>query len=189
MMRAAVRLIDTLLRKEGGLFEFSQDPEVILRLQLRTAPHRAMITGVSIDRGDPVLALHIWNERVPRIPPAGADLQWARALSRRIIYSLRAVAHWMEADSSCARVCAIFGASALFSSSDHTGGTHMIQRLGFTIWPYQRPLGRFGVFWENLFSWWLMWTYNEASLRTHAFWRLQRTEIWMVREDFLRRFG
>jgi hypothetical protein len=188
-MRAAVRLIDTLLRKKGGLFEFSHDPQIILRLQLRTAPHQAMIAGVDIARGDPVLALHIWNERMPRIPPAGADLHWARLLSRRIIYSLRAVAHWMDADSSCAQVRAIFGASTLFSSSYHTGGMQMIQRLGFTILPYQRPLGSFGTFWENLFSWWLMWTYNEASLRTHAFWRLQRTEIWMVRDEFLRRFG
>jgi hypothetical protein len=65
----------------------------------------------------------------------------------------------------------------------------MMQRLGFIMLPYHRPLGRFGEFWENLFSWWLMWAYNDSSLLRRSFWRLQRTEMWMTREEFLRRFA
>jgi len=61
--------------------------------------------------------------------------------------------------------------------------------LGFTVLPYYRPMGRFGEFWENLFSWWLMWTFNTSSLYSRKFWYLQRTEIWMTRDDFLQRFG
>jgi hypothetical protein len=57
------------------------------------------------------------------------------------------------------------------------------------VLPYHRPLGKFGEFWENFFSWWLMWTYNDASLHSREFWRLQRTEIWMTADEFIRRYG
>ena len=65
----------------------------------------------------------------------------------------------------------------------------MIQHLGFTVLPCHRPLGAFGEFWENLFSWWLMWAYNPPSLKSRRFWRLQRTEIWMTTAEFFRRYG
>jgi hypothetical protein len=65
----------------------------------------------------------------------------------------------------------------------------MMRHLGFTILPYQRPLGRFGEFWENLFSWWLMWTYNKVSLQSREFLHLQRTEIWMTAKKFILRYG
>ncbi len=188
-MRSAVRFLDVLLSKQACLFEFSQEPDIILRLQLRTAPHRVEFSGVTITKGDPVLGIHVWNERMPRIPPAGADLEWALTLNRRLIHSFNAVAQWIQADSRADSARAICGFSALFSFTDHTGGLRMIQHLGFAVLPYHRPLGRFGDFWENLLSWGIMWAYNDASLRSRKFWRLQRSEIWMAREDFLRRFS
>ena len=187
-MRAAVRWIDTLLRRYGGIYEFTQDPECILRLQLMPAPHGVTICNEIISKGDPVLAVHVWNERMPGIPPSGANLEWALKLRRSIIFSFREVAKLMLAGPRYSQVRAVCGSSALFSFSDHTGGTQMMQRLGFTVLPYHRPLGRFGEFWENLFSWWLMWTYNDKSLTSRKFWRLQRTEIWMTRAEFLQRF-
>lgn len=188
-MRTAVRGIDYLLRLHGRLFEFSQDPECLLRLQLSTAPHTVTINDRIISRGEPVLGLHIWNEHMPKLPPTGADLEWALRLRRRLIHSFQGIARLMQEDERLAQVSSLYGASALFSQSDHTGGIRMMQHLGFTVVPYHRPLGRFGDFWENLFSWWLMWTFNAASLHSRKFWRLQRTEIWMTKEDFLHRFG
>jgi hypothetical protein len=188
-MRIAVRFIDTMLRQKQQLFEFCQDPEIIFRLQIKPAPHAVNCSAVTISKGDPILVLHIWNERMPRMPSAGADMEWAFLASRRIIHSFKAIAQWMQTDLRAAEVRAVHGASALFSFSNHKGGLHMIQRLGFTVLPYQRPLGRFGAFWENLFSWGLMWTFNKASLQSHPFLRLQRTEIWIAREDFLCRYG
>ncbi|MFZ2098855.1 MAG: hypothetical protein WAV05_19645 [Anaerolineales bacterium] len=188
-LRAGVRMIDRVLRIHSDVHEFSQDAECILRIQLRNAPHPVNLGNVNIIKREPVLALHLWNEHMPKLHAEGAELEWALKLRRQIIQSFRGVAKVIQDDSRYSRVKAVFGISTLFSFTDHIGGTRMMQHLGFTVLPYRRPMGRFGEFWENLFSWWLMWTYNETSLRSRKFWRLERTEIWMTAEKFLLRYG
>jgi hypothetical protein len=61
--------------------------------------------------------------------------------------------------------------------------------LGFTVLPYHNPLGRFGEFWENFYTWWIMWTYNQASLRHRRLFRLVRAEVWMTMAELLSRYG
>jgi hypothetical protein len=188
-LRSGVRLIDYLLRKHGDLREFSQDPSCILRIQLTTSPHPVTLGSTLINKGDPVLALHLWNEHMPQLPQQGAELEWAIHLRRRLIDTFKGVARQLRDDDRYAAVKAIFGISVLFSFSEHVGGARMMQHLGFTVLPYYRPKGRFGEFWENLFSWWLMWTYNETSIRSRKFWHLQRTEVWMDADEFMQRYG
>lgn len=188
-MRAAVRSIDSLLRKSQGIFEFTNDPECILRIQLKHNSHTVNIGNERILKGEPVLAVHAWNERLPKLPTEGANLEWALRLRRQVINSFRGVAKMMMQDSKYSQVRAVCGESALFSFTNHTGGTRLMQHLGFTVLPYHRPFGRFGEFWENLFAWWLMWTYNDASLHSRELLRLQRTEIWMIADEFIRRYG
>lgn len=189
VLKGGVRLIDQLLSAAQHITEISTDPECIARIQLSGATHTVDLGEVRISKGEPVLVLHLRNDRMPLLPIDGPNLEWALQLRRQVVYSFRQVAKVMQSDRQYSPVRAVYGASTLFSFLDHTGGTRMIQHLGFTILPYHRPFGRFGEFWENLFSWWLMWTYNEASLRSRQFWHLQRTEIWMMREDFIRRYG
>lgn len=140
-------------------------------------------------KGDPVLGLHAWNERMPKLPAEGPTLEWALQLRGKVVHTFGLVAQEMIRDPRCSQVRAVYGTSAVFSFSDHVGGTRTMQHLGFTVLPYHRPFGRFGEFWENLFSWWLMWAYNNPSLNSRDFWRLLRTEIWMTREEFIRRYG
>jgi hypothetical protein len=188
-MRAVVRLIDTLLRKSQGIYEFTDDPECILRIQLKRATHPVTFGNNRILKGDAVLAVHAWNERMPKVPEDGPTLEWAFGLRQQVIHSFMGVAKEMVQGHQFSQVRAVCGESALFSFTDHTGGTRLMQHLGFTILPYHRPLGRFGEFWENLFSWWLMWTYNEASLLSREFWQMKRTEIWIAADEFIRRYG
>lgn len=189
VFKASVRLIDHLLRVSQGIKEISEDPECILRIQLRWASYTVTIASETILRREPVLAIHAWNERMPVLLQTGPNLEWALQLRRQVVHSFRLVAQVMQSDSRYSQVCAVTGASALFSFTDHTGGVRLMQHLGFTVLPYHRPLGKFGEFWENLFSWWLMWTYNKASLKSRQFFRLQRTEIWMTASEFLRCYG
>src|SRR5512139_2551983 len=80
LMRAMVRLIDTMLRKSGGVYEFIDDAECILRIQMKKANHDIEVGGEKILKGEPVLVIHLWNERMPNIPKEGANLEWALAL-------------------------------------------------------------------------------------------------------------
>jgi hypothetical protein len=188
-MQAAVRLIDILVRKSQRLYELSDDSECILRIQLKHTSHTVTIGEEGIVKGELVLAIHVWNERIPKIPIVGADLKWALHVKRQLVHSFRLLAKELQNENRYANVRAVCGVSALISNSDHIGGMRMMQHLGFTVLPCYRPLGRFGEFWENLFSWWLIWTFNKASLKSREFWRIQRTEIWITSADFIRRYG
>jgi hypothetical protein len=55
--------------------------------------------------------------------------------------------------------------------------------------PCRSPLGAFGDFWENLYTWWVMWAYHQVSVRHRQFFRLRRVEAWMPAEAFIQRFG
>ncbi len=189
VLSAGVRFIDTILSKSLGIYVFCDDPVCIMRIQLARAPHTVSIGNQRILKGEPVLGLHAWNERMPKLPKEGANLVWALRLRKQVVHSFMLVAKEMVRDARYSQVRAVFGSSAVFSFSDHVGGTRLMQHFGFTVLPYHRPFGRFGEFWENLFSWWLMWAYNTSSLRSRQFWRLQRTEIWITKDEFLRRFG
>jgi len=188
-LKAGVRLIEWMLRKSEGVYEFTDDPECIVRIQLTQMPHDITIGNVKISKGDPVLGIHAWNDRMPKLPKAGEALDWALRFRRQAIYSFELVAKEMKNDSKYSEVRALGGDSTLFSFSNHTGGLRMMQRMGFTVIPYPRPHGRFEEFWANMFSWWLMWAYNDASLNSREFRHLERTEVWITAEEFIRRFG
>ncbi|NJD59029.1 MAG: hypothetical protein C3F13_17135 [Anaerolineales bacterium] len=188
-LRAGVRLIEYLVRKSLHVFEFTDDPECILRIQLLSAPHSVDVGRVKISTGDVILAIHAWNERMPKLPVEGPTLEWGVRLRRLVIHSFEAVAREIQKGGKYSQVRAVYGESTIFSFSEHTGGLRMIQRLGFTILPYHSQTGKFGEFWSNLFSWWLMWAFNDASLRSRNFWKMERTEAWYMVDDFVKRFG
>ncbi len=188
-LRAGIRWIDAQIRKSEHSYEYCDDPDCVLRVQLLPAPHSTTIGDLVIQKGDLLLAIHVWNERMPQIPNGGADLRWAINLRRQLQYSFRLLAKVMKRDRVYDPVKAIYGTSVLFSSTIHTGGMRMMQSFGFVVVPYHNPLGKFGEFWENLFSWWLMYAYNTESMDTRKFWQLERTEIWMNRGEFIQRYG
>ena len=178
-----------MIRKSERSYEYCDDPDCVLRIQLMPSPRQVNLGDKVILKDDPVLAIHVWNERMPVIPAGGADLKWALHFRRQVLNSFKLLAGVMQGDATYTPVRAIYGASALFSSTNHTGGMRMMQSFGFTILPYHSPLGKFGDFWENLFSWWLMYAYNTASMGSRKFWQLERTEIWMDRDEFIQRYG
>ncbi|OGO65953.1 MAG: hypothetical protein A2Z45_05075 [Chloroflexi bacterium RBG_19FT_COMBO_55_16] len=188
-MRAFVRLIDAAVRRARGVFPFCEDEECLLRLQLSRAGHELRFSGCRVPPGAPVLELHLWNEHVPQLPASGPDLAWAMRMRRLFLHSLRAVARKMENDPRLVSVSAVCGATGLLSLDGGSSGVAVFQRLGFTVLPNHHPLGRFGEFWDNLYAWWLMWTFNPVSRRSRRFSDLQRVEIWMPAEEFLSRYG
>jgi hypothetical protein len=187
-LRALIRTFDTRLRRALGVFEFCQEPECLLRLQLAKARYNLCLPDMTIHAGEPVLLLHLWNERLPRIPAQGPDLGWARPMQRRFIYSMGLVAGYIQQSLKLVNVCAVGGVTVL-AGPGNDGGRQMLQRLGFTVVPYHRRLGAFGEFWENFYTWLLMWAYNPGSLRYKHLWGLRREEMWISVEALLRRYG
>jgi hypothetical protein len=108
---------------------------------------------------------------------------------RSFVHSLRTLAHHLQQEPSLRGVRAIGGATVLVRAASSPSGTGLVSRLGFHILPYHHALGRFAEFWENAYTWALMWAFNKASLRRRSLFRLRRFEIWMTAEEFLRRFG
>ncbi len=188
-MRSLIRLLDRFLRWAQGVFEFWDDPDCMFRVGLARARHAIPLPDGEVPAGAKVLAVHFWNEHMPRIPPGGPDLAAAVRGRRMLDTSFRALGRELHHNPLLAGVQALGGGTVLVHTDAGPVNQEFFERLGFTIFPYHSPLGRFGEFWENLYSWGLMWTFNQVSLRQRHILRLHRSEMWMSRVEFMRRYG
>ena len=187
-MRPLVRAFDHFLCRATGVFEFCDDPQCILRLQWARAPRDLRLSDdTQIPKGARVLMLHLWNEHIPRPGPNGPDIAWAMRVQRMLAFSLREVARWLMDQPAGKQPEAIGGITVLALTEDGRVSP-LIRRLGFDVFPYRRALGRFGEFWENFYTWAIMWTFAPSSLRSRSLLRLRRAEIWMSRKAFLQRY-
>ena len=188
-MRTAIRTLDRGLRCALGVFEFCDAPDCLLRVRVTSAAHALSLPGRVVAKEAPLLELHLWNEHIPPLPPDGPDLAWAVQTQRRLIASFHVLADQMSRDPRFAAVQAVGGITVMLLPGKGTGGEKLFRRLGFWMFPYHSALGRFGEFWENLYSWWIMWTFNPATLRHRQLIHLCRTEVWMLTDEFQRRYG
>lgn len=188
-MKQIVRAFDRFLSRLHGVFVFWDDPDCMFRAELARARHEIVLPGAVIPAGEKVLLIHFWNEQMPQISLEGPDMAMALRTSRMIVSSFRVLARLLRSDPQMAGVRALGGATVLFAAGDESGAEKLFIRLGFTMSPYKSPLGRFGEFWENFYTWALMWAYNAVSLRQRRLLALHRTEAWMTPEKFLLKYG
>ena len=188
-VRAILRRFDDWLSKQYCVQVFTEDPKCVLRIQICPIRHPVNLPDGKVTSDTQALMIHWWNERATLIPAEGPTLAWALDTSRRMHYSLRLIARYLQENSTCAEVQAVGGITAHVVLGKADGGKIMLEHLGFMVIPYHRPLGAFGEFWENFFTWWLMWTYNPASTRRRSMFNLQRTEFWMSRKVFIEKYG
>lgn len=189
VLQHLIRLLDRLLRRQQGVFEYWDHPDCMFRASLGRARYAIPLPDGEIPAGAEVLQLHFWNEHMPQIPAEGPDLAVALRGQRMLIASLRAFACQIQDGARFAAGRAVGGATVLFAAGDASSGERLFQRLGFSVFPHRNPLGRFGEFWENVYTWALMWAFNAYSLQRRHFLQLQRTEVWMSTEAFLARYG
>ncbi|MEW6716671.1 MAG: hypothetical protein AB1345_04095 [Chloroflexota bacterium] len=182
-----VILFDHLLRQINGVFEFCDDPDCLLRIRKITASDTYNLPDITIPKGAPVVELHMWNEHTLPLPAAGPDIAWAVRMRQLMVYSLHLLAREIQDNPQLNDVKAIKGVTVLLSPGEGLGSERFVQRMGFSIFPYRNPLGRFSEFWENLYTWWLMGTFNQPTLKRHPLLTLRRTEIWISKNEFLQR--
>jgi len=191
--RYLVRALDAWLRRSQGSYAFSEAPDCILRL----SPGRAkgpmhFADGTTVAPGEPLLILHFWNERLPQVPPEGPDLRWGRTMIRQALASLRLLARYLADEPRLADVRAVGSDLAGFLTATALDTGAVFPRLGFEM---QRPrgqagaAGRFVEFWQNVYSWLLVWTYNPATMRGKTPWTLERFGLWMSRATLEQRYG
>jgi hypothetical protein len=128
---SAVLALDGRLRKQLGVYEYSFHPQCLFRLQRTQADRTFLLAdGTYVRAGSQILALHLWNERVPAMGRAGPTLAWARRAERAIHTSLRELARYLAEQPGLAHIAAICGDMPV-------SGTRQGEQLG-------RILGRYG---------------------------------------------
>jgi len=190
--RAMVLGLDRLLQRQGHVQEFTQDEECILRIALTTYKKDLELSdGTRVRAGDKICELHLWNEHVPPMPLEGPDLRWGVRFYRLAVKSLRSLAAYIAAEKR-QDIVALGGQMAFLEKDDSPVLATVAAQLGFDVINLTAQAGRWGRFthfWENIFSWALMWTFNPGSLRGKRFLRLRRYRLWMSRRTLLQRYG
>ena len=206
--RGFVIFIDWLQRKVFRIVEFSSDPDCLARIAPSVSRSETRLPdGTLVRKGEPMVEIHLWNERVPKIPDEGPDAAWALSFRRKVMKSLRELASYVERDPALASVRVFHGATS-FARRGGLTADDLASRLGFQVvrpTAYRdaahttgrqidrRGLGRliagFRDFWENLYYLALVWTYNPRSLATKSLWRLERVDLYITRETLVDRYG
>lgn len=148
-LEQAVFGLDRWLRRREGIYEYSHDDHCLFRIQRAKSNTRLTLSdGTTIAEGDPIIALHLWNEHMPAMPRSGPTIAWAHQIDRAFDLSLRELARYLATDPQVrdvvairadlrlgaadfnvklARITAHFGFEALRTEPDSAGALH---RLG-----------------------------------------------------------
>ncbi len=190
--RLGIYGLDYILRRAYKIKPFAEDPDCILRLSFWRAPKAIKIAkGLELNKGDLIAELHLWNEKLPAMPPHGPDLKWGYEMARKLRRSLALLARAVENGLPLAgEVKALGGEIALPADKEEQIET-LAQYLGLILSP-EKPVGRWGRFvhfWKVFHSMLILWAYNPVSFRYRSFWRMRRYRVWMSKEELLRRYG
>lgn len=179
---------DAVLRRVYGVQSFSQHPDCLLRIARISAPRQlALADGTLVRVGEPIAILHFWNEHIPRFAPMGPDLAWANVFRRRMLMSLRELAHCLESDPSWDGVHAIHACVNFGSRRRRWQIQRVAARFGFELVPNDMSCG-LHEWGEDILIWAFARAFNPAALRRHVLWR-DRTELWISRASLTNRYG
>jgi hypothetical protein len=150
-IQAAVFSLDRWLCRRTGIYEFSADPQCLFRLQfVRLDRAVELADGTRVATGSRVLAVHLWNEHVPRMDRRGPTLAWACRAEHAMKRSLAELAGYLSTQpqlwdiaalcvdmrvsaSQSARLLRRYGFEAIPGDSDHRGVLHRIGDAIFVV--------------------------------------------------------
>ncbi len=189
LLRRVIFGFDGFLCRIYGVYEFTQEVDCILRLRMVKAQHTQDLPGGRVIPGDDILEIHLWNGHIAPLRPSESSMVWGNRTLRSFVQGLRQVAQQLDSDPRLARVRAIRGEMIFLATARNPRRGLQMERLGFTVLPYHSKTGAFGEFWENFYSWWLMWAYNPLSVRGRGLVSNHRLEIWMSVDFFKERYA
>jgi hypothetical protein len=191
-VRTAIRALDAHLRHRQGVYEYTNLRECVFRAQLIENQTELMLSdGTRLRCGEPIIDLHLWNEQVPRMPPGGPNLAWARRLDRCVDLSLRELATHLADRPDLDAVRAIRGNMSLGADERAAQMARVAARFGFEQLPAPAPTSigeHLHWFGENILISMLVLAQNSSTLRTDTLLRC-RTLTFLPRRTLERRFG
>lgn len=181
----AVLAIDRSLRRAKGIFEFSDDDDCILRIAVIPSETRILLPdGTELRPEDPIVDLHLWNERVPNLGHGG--LAWGAAFRTCMRASMTLLAEYLRSEPDLKEVKACRARVAFLRD-------RRVQRaarhLGFvSAVPDQSLPDHVHEFLEVFLIYGLTWVFNPDAL-PHKACLPQRSYLWMSRKELFRRYG
>ena len=190
-MQALVRRLDARIRQHEGIVEFSASASCILRVVVTRAEIDMKLSdGVVLARGDPIIDVHFWNERLPKTSDA-PGLAWGGRFGRQLVRSFVDLAAALDTDARLRDAVAIrarlafagdrnrdamhrFGQWFDFEGAEETGRPPLLRRVHDVA--------------EDIWLVILTWTFNPGSLRSRRMVR-RREDLWISKPKLQARYG
>jgi len=186
VIRAIVKQFDQFLRAKLGVWEFWDHPDALIRISFSTSNRPLQLADRVAEPGKKLVEIHFWNEHVPSQSEAKTPMAWAARGALMLKISFSKLADHLVEDPRFAHVELVGGVTPLVFTGNHGGGDKVWRRLGFTMSPCNHKLGRFGEFWENFYTWVIIWTFNPDGVKKQNPFTMRRAEFWTDRDSFVK---
>jgi hypothetical protein len=182
ILRYSITRVDRALRQRLCIFDFTQDHRCILRALLTQATSPvALPSGEWINRGDSVLGLHFWNERLTAILQGRSLFGRGACLRHSLHASLVQLATFLMRQDSEQNIIAVYARLARNAEKSSLVGTP----LGFTVISKKRTARvRIHDALENILPYALCWVFRPIDQRQRLV-ALRRFEIWLSTKKVL----
>jgi len=184
--------LDQRLRRGQAVFEYSQAPSCIFRLEIARAQRTLVLhDGPDVREGERIARLHFWNEHVPPVPRDGATIGWAHRMQQAIAEALRELARFLASRPDLGDIAVICADVPNATASQREKLARIMAHYGFEAilereyLPIAERLRRFG---ENILISLIVFARNAAALRTDTLARV-RLPIFLSRRTLMQRFG
>lgn len=185
----AVRGVDSMLRRHQGIEEFTVDPACLFRISLAPARRAVLLSdGAAIRPGDPVVAIHYWNEHMPPLPARGMTAAWAATFKNGVRHSLALIADLFVEEQRFRDAAALYGEPAFATTSGSDASIRISHHLGFDVIDDESRHGAIHAWFDSVLIWFLMRTFNPVSVRGRGL-AHGRLKIWMSRQKLIARYA
>jgi hypothetical protein len=189
-MQTAVYALDRWLCRRMGVYEFSDDPRCLFRIEcLRLEAAVELTDGTRVPAGGRVLSLHLWNEHVPRMEHRGPTLAWACQADHAMRRSLRELAGYLAVRPDLADIAAICADMRFNGHSQSGQPARLLGRYGFETIPgdtdRRSTLHRIG---DAILILMLVSVTHPLALHRAAP-RLRKVRLWLSRAVLERRYA
>ena len=186
----AMVAFDRRLRDRHHVFEYTSDPECVLRVRIGRLESSLMLSdGTAACAGDRILDLHLWNDQVPTIPTSGASIAWARRMNASVLKSLHELAQFLRNRPDLDDISIVRANTAFGGHERRAKSIRLMRHYGFEAAPAlpESFVDRSRRVAENVLITALVLAHNRAAIRGDTL-RRERTPLFISRAAFERRY-